>query len=81
MQEEGLPVPEGPEYKHGLTPAMRDARRRRFRREPDLNVSPGLSPLETIELFCPLHLFLHELIGEEFKVLLLKRVGWIYVSS
>ncbi|XP_073394987.1 transcription initiation factor TFIID subunit 7-like isoform X2 [Physcomitrium patens] len=37
VQEEGLPVPEGPEYKHGLTPAMRDARRRRFRREPDLN--------------------------------------------
>ncbi|BBN08312.1 transcription initiation factor TFIID subunit 7 [Marchantia polymorpha subsp. ruderalis] len=29
--------PEGPEYKHGLTPPMRDARRRRFRREPDLN--------------------------------------------
>ncbi|OAE28976.1 hypothetical protein AXG93_3036s1030 [Marchantia polymorpha subsp. ruderalis] len=30
--------PEGPEYKHGLTPPMRDARRRRFRREPDLNL-------------------------------------------
>ncbi|KAG6556196.1 hypothetical protein Mapa_002137 [Marchantia paleacea] len=30
-------APEGPEYKHGLTPPMRDARRRRFRREPDLN--------------------------------------------
>uniref|UniRef100_A0A0E0JLS2 TAFII55 protein conserved region domain-containing protein n=1 Tax=Oryza punctata TaxID=4537 RepID=A0A0E0JLS2_ORYPU len=25
------------EYTHGLTPPMRDARRRRFRREPDLN--------------------------------------------
>ncbi|KAL3687320.1 hypothetical protein R1sor_013629 [Riccia sorocarpa] len=30
-------LPEGSEYKHGLTPPMRDARRRRFRREPDLN--------------------------------------------
>lgn len=40
VQEAGEPAPEGPEYKHGLTPAMRDARRRRFRREPDLNVSP-----------------------------------------
>ncbi|KAG9153956.1 hypothetical protein Leryth_000483 [Lithospermum erythrorhizon] len=29
-------VPEE-EYRHGLTPAMRDARRRRFRRETDLN--------------------------------------------
>ncbi|KAG0613015.1 hypothetical protein M758_6G069900 [Ceratodon purpureus] len=37
VQEEGEAAPEGPEYKHGLTPAMRDARRRRFRREPDLN--------------------------------------------
>ncbi|GJZ48737.1 transcription initiation factor TFIID subunit 7, partial [Tanacetum coccineum] len=26
------------EYRHGLTPPMRDARRRRFHREPDLNV-------------------------------------------
>lgn len=30
-------APDGIEYKHGLTPPMRDARRRRFRREPDLN--------------------------------------------
>ncbi|KAL0369372.1 UNVERIFIED_CONTAM: Transcription initiation factor TFIID subunit [Sesamum angustifolium] len=30
-------VPEAVEYRHGLTPPMRDARRRRFRREPDLN--------------------------------------------
>jgi len=37
VREDGEPAPEGPEYKHGLTPAMRDARRRRFRREPDLN--------------------------------------------
>ena len=36
--EENDPAPEGVEYKHGLTPPMRDARRRRFRREPDLNV-------------------------------------------
>ncbi|CAI7812704.1 unnamed protein product [Closterium sp. NIES-54] len=30
---------EGPESRNGLTPPMRDVRRRRFRREPDLNVS------------------------------------------
>lgn len=30
-------APDGVEYRHGLTPPMRDARRRRFRREPDLN--------------------------------------------
>jgi hypothetical protein len=38
VREEEDPAPEGVEYKHGLTPPMRDARRRRFRREPDLNV-------------------------------------------
>ena len=38
VREENDPPPEGVEYKHGLTPPMRDARRRRFRREPDLNV-------------------------------------------
>jgi hypothetical protein len=38
VREEDDPAPEGVEYKHGLTPPMRDARRRRFRREPDLNV-------------------------------------------
>ncbi|XP_077233695.1 transcription initiation factor TFIID subunit 7-like isoform X2 [Tasmannia lanceolata] len=37
VRENGDPDPEGVEYKHGLTPPMRDARRRRFRREPDLN--------------------------------------------
>ncbi|KAF7029981.1 hypothetical protein CFC21_041607 [Triticum aestivum] len=37
VREENDPAPEGAEYKHGLTPPMRDARRRRFRREPDLN--------------------------------------------
>ncbi|EXC20650.1 Transcription initiation factor TFIID subunit 7 [Morus notabilis] len=30
-------APDAVEYKHGLTPPMRDARKRRFRREPDLN--------------------------------------------
>lgn len=30
-------APDTVEYKHGLTPPMRDARKRRFRREPDLN--------------------------------------------
>ncbi|VAH62033.1 unnamed protein product [Triticum turgidum subsp. durum] len=38
VREEDDPAPEGVEYKHGLTPPMRDARRRRFRREPDLSV-------------------------------------------
>ncbi|CAA6668844.1 unnamed protein product [Spirodela intermedia] len=37
IREEGDPAPEGAEFKHGLTPPMRDARKRRFRREPDLN--------------------------------------------
>ncbi|KAL7116279.1 hypothetical protein ABFS83_04G226800 [Erythranthe nasuta] len=37
VSEEGDIVPEAVEYRHGLTPPMRDARRRRFRREPDLN--------------------------------------------
>ncbi|CAH9097760.1 unnamed protein product [Cuscuta europaea] len=37
VREEGDLAPDGVEYKHGLTPPMRDARRRRFRREPDLN--------------------------------------------
>ncbi|CAN1277541.1 Transcription initiation factor TFIID subunit 7 [Linum perenne] len=30
-------APDTTEYRHGLTPPMRDARKRRFRREPDLN--------------------------------------------
>ncbi|XP_062109915.1 transcription initiation factor TFIID subunit 7 [Humulus lupulus] len=30
-------APDAVEYRHGLTPPMRDARKRRFRREPDLN--------------------------------------------
>ncbi|CAI0391281.1 unnamed protein product [Linum tenue] len=30
-------APDTIEYRHGLTPPMRDARKRRFRREPDLN--------------------------------------------
>lgn len=38
IREEGDPSPEEVEYRHGLTPPMRDARRRRFRREPNLNV-------------------------------------------
>ncbi|XP_042023772.1 transcription initiation factor TFIID subunit 7-like [Salvia splendens] len=37
VREESDGVPEAVEYRHGLTPPMRDARRRRFRREPDLN--------------------------------------------
>ncbi|GMH25109.1 hypothetical protein Nepgr_026952 [Nepenthes gracilis] len=37
VREEGEPAPDTVEYRHGLTPPMRDARRRRFRREPDLN--------------------------------------------
>uniref|UniRef100_A0A5B7B4P1 Putative transcription initiation factor TFIID subunit 7 n=2 Tax=Davidia involucrata TaxID=16924 RepID=A0A5B7B4P1_DAVIN len=37
VREEGDSAPDVVEYRHGLTPPMRDARRRRFRREPDLN--------------------------------------------
>lgn len=38
VREAGDPVPNTIEYRHGLTPPMKDARKRRFRREPDLNV-------------------------------------------
>ncbi|XP_074349690.1 transcription initiation factor TFIID subunit 7-like [Apium graveolens] len=37
VREEGDSAPDAVDYRHGLTPPMRDARRRRFRREPDLN--------------------------------------------
>ncbi|XP_059628786.1 transcription initiation factor TFIID subunit 7 [Cornus florida] len=37
VREEGDTAPDVVEYRHGLAPPMRDARRRRFRREPDLN--------------------------------------------
>ncbi|KAL8159483.1 hypothetical protein V2J09_001020 [Rumex salicifolius] len=37
VREEDDPVPDSVEYRHGVTPPMRDARRRRFRRESDLN--------------------------------------------
>lgn len=39
MLREGNDIaPDTVEYRHGLTPPMRDARRRRFRRKPDRNV-------------------------------------------
>ncbi|OAY59502.1 transcription initiation factor TFIID subunit 7 [Manihot esculenta] len=37
VREAGDIAPDAVEYRHGLTPPMRDARKRRFRREPDLN--------------------------------------------
>ncbi|XP_010552263.1 PREDICTED: transcription initiation factor TFIID subunit 7 isoform X2 [Tarenaya hassleriana] len=37
VRETGDPAPSTVEYRHGLTPPMKDARKRRFRREPDLN--------------------------------------------
>ncbi|KAI4369688.1 hypothetical protein MLD38_018102 [Melastoma candidum] len=37
IREAGDPAPDVVEYRHGLAPPMRDARKRRFRREPDLN--------------------------------------------
>jgi transcription initiation factor TFIID subunit 7 len=37
VREAGDPAPNTVEYRHGLTPPMKDARKRRFRREPDLN--------------------------------------------
>ncbi|XP_008809532.1 transcription initiation factor TFIID subunit 7-like isoform X1 [Phoenix dactylifera] len=58
LREEGDPAPEGIEYKHGLTPPMRDARRRRFRREPDLNVL-YLGATFVYDIFGSSHIFLH----------------------
>ncbi|XP_022754359.1 transcription initiation factor TFIID subunit 7-like isoform X2 [Durio zibethinus] len=37
VRESGEASQDVVEYRHGLTPPMRDARKRRFRREPDLN--------------------------------------------
>ncbi|XP_024983146.1 transcription initiation factor TFIID subunit 7 [Cynara cardunculus var. scolymus] len=37
VRDKGDPAPDVVEHRHGLTPPMRDARRRIFRREPDLN--------------------------------------------
>ncbi|XP_004502224.1 transcription initiation factor TFIID subunit 7 [Cicer arietinum] len=37
VRESGDVAPDVIECRHGLTPPMRDARKRRFRREPDLN--------------------------------------------
>ncbi|XP_065881480.1 transcription initiation factor TFIID subunit 7 [Euphorbia lathyris] len=37
VREAGDSAPDVLEYRHGLTPPTRDARKRRFRREPDLN--------------------------------------------
>ncbi|XP_044468166.1 transcription initiation factor TFIID subunit 7-like [Mangifera indica] len=37
VREAGDSAPDVVEYRHGITPPMRDARKRRFRREPDLN--------------------------------------------
>ncbi|KAB2068197.1 hypothetical protein ES319_A08G015000v1 [Gossypium barbadense] len=37
IRESGEASPDVVEYRHGLTPPLRDARKRRFRREPDLN--------------------------------------------
>ncbi|GMJ00880.1 TBP-associated factor 7 [Hibiscus trionum] len=37
VRESGEASPDVVEYRHGLNPPMRDARKRRFRREPDLN--------------------------------------------
>ncbi|MBA0854227.1 hypothetical protein Goshw_027822, partial [Gossypium schwendimanii] len=37
VRDSGEASPDVVEYRHGLTPPMRDARKRRFRREPDLN--------------------------------------------
>eukprot|EP00897_Mesotaenium_endlicherianum_P009038 jgi/Mesen1/8162/ME000438S07265 len=39
VREPGEAAPEAHEQRHGLTPPMRDARRRRFRRDPDVNPS------------------------------------------
>lgn len=48
VREHGDPRPDAVEYRHGLTPPMRDARRRRFRREPDLNVILHYCPMTVV---------------------------------
>lgn len=40
MPEKGAAVAKGPEWRHGVTPPMRDACPRHFRQHPD--VDPGL---------------------------------------
>ncbi|KAK1366334.1 hypothetical protein POM88_041895 [Heracleum sosnowskyi] len=51
VREEGDSAPDAVDYRHGLNPPMRDALRRRFRRDPDLNflTSPGMSTMSNIQ--------------------------------
>lgn len=53
VREPGDPAPDVVEYRHGLTPPMRDARKRRFRREPDLNVIITSFLFEDVSVFLP----------------------------
>ncbi|XP_073059606.1 transcription initiation factor TFIID subunit 7-like [Primulina eburnea] len=53
VREDSDNIPESLEHRHGLKPPMRDARRRRFRREPDLNV---LVTLSQFNFYLPLYI-------------------------
>ncbi|XP_073057344.1 transcription initiation factor TFIID subunit 7-like [Primulina eburnea] len=53
VREDNDNIPESLEHRHDLTPPMRDARRRRFRREPDLNV---LVTLSQFKFYLPLYI-------------------------
>lgn len=56
VTEEGAEKPEGPEYRHGLTPPMREARRQRFRSEPEYDVGGHpLSFVESLGILGPVH--------------------------
>lgn len=61
VRESGEASPDVVEYRHGLTPPMRDARKRRFRREPDLNVSIYL--LFSHNLFVYGHVYIFSNLG------------------
>lgn len=58
VREAGDIAPDVVEYRHGLTPPMRDARKRRFRREPDLNVQSGLIPVLSFVIESNTYIFL-----------------------
>lgn len=59
VREPGDPTPNTVEYRHGLTPPMKDARKRRFRREPDLNVNLHLFLVYYQHVHCLRYYLLH----------------------
>lgn len=69
VREPGDSTPDAVEYRHGLTPPMRDARKRRFRREPDLNVQLLLTFL-TICWLLPYFLIINKEVKHKIKLFL-----------